>query len=104
MTLRVSYDGGPTYGPVREVQVEPRNAVILGSPTKQPAVRVPSVHRPQFVACQCSPSRGGGAEGDVIRGLGHWVLRHFGRYAGPLCLAAILGGCALVLAGTLVAR
>lgn len=31
-------------------------------------------------------------------GLGLWVLRHFGRYAGPLYLAAILGGCALVLA------
>lgn len=33
-----------------------------------------------------------------MRRLGHWVLRHFGRYAGPLYLAALLGGCALVLA------
>ncbi|GGS95228.1 hypothetical protein GCM10010206_67330 [Streptomyces cinerochromogenes] len=41
MTLRVSYDGGRTYGPVREVQVEPRNAVILGSPTKYPPCGCP---------------------------------------------------------------
>lgn len=33
-----------------------------------------------------------------MRGLGHWVLRHLGRYSGPLYLAAILGGCGLVLA------
>lgn len=39
-----------------------------------------------------------------MRGLGHWVLRRFGRYAGPLYPAAILGGCALVLAGTLAFR
>ncbi|MFD7115849.1 hypothetical protein [Streptomyces sp. NPDC059922] len=40
----------------------------------------------------------------MMRRLGHWVLRRFGRYAGPLYLAAILGGCALVLAGTLAFR
>jgi hypothetical protein len=36
MTLRVSRDGGRTYGPVRTVNVDPRKAVILGSPTKYP--------------------------------------------------------------------
>ncbi len=36
-----------------------------------------------------------------MRRLGRWVLRHFGRYAGPIYLAAILGGCALVLAVSL---
>jgi hypothetical protein len=41
MTLRVSYDGGRTYGPVRTVQVNPRNAVILGSPTKYPPCGCP---------------------------------------------------------------
>ncbi|WTO38211.1 hypothetical protein OG399_29280 [Streptomyces achromogenes] len=60
MTLRVSYDGGRTYGPVREVQVDPRNAVISGSPTKYPP-------------CGCP------------RCTGRWVLRHFGLYAGPRC-------------------
>ncbi|MFF9003422.1 MULTISPECIES: hypothetical protein [Streptomyces] len=40
----------------------------------------------------------------MSRGLGRWVLRHFGRYAGPLYLAMILGGCALVLAGALATR
>ncbi|MEU2853452.1 hypothetical protein [Streptomyces syringium] len=37
-------------------------------------------------------------------GLGRWVLRHLGRYAGPLYLAMILGGCAVVLAGALAIR
>jgi hypothetical protein len=36
MTLRVSYDRGRTYGPTRTVKVNPRNALILGSPTKYP--------------------------------------------------------------------
>ncbi len=39
-----------------------------------------------------------------MRRLGHWALRHLGRYSGPLYLAAILGGCALVLAKTLAVR
>ncbi|MFG2678864.1 hypothetical protein [Streptomyces sp. NPDC048392] len=38
------------------------------------------------------------------RGLARRVLRHFGRYAGPLYLAMILGGLALVLVGTLAIR
>ncbi|AYN43504.1 hypothetical protein D9753_05630 [Streptomyces dangxiongensis] len=41
MTLRVFYDGGLTYGPVREVQVDPGKAVILGSPTKYPPCGCP---------------------------------------------------------------
>ncbi len=39
-----------------------------------------------------------------MRRFGRWVLRHFGRDAGPLYLATILGGCALVLAGALAIR
>jgi hypothetical protein len=39
-----------------------------------------------------------------MSGLGRRVLRRFGRYAGPLYLAMILGGLALVLAGTLATR
>ncbi|MER7044839.1 hypothetical protein [Streptomyces jumonjinensis] len=35
----------------------------------------------------------------MTSGLGRWVLRRFGRYAGPLYLAMILGGLVLVLAG-----
>ncbi len=30
-----------------------------------------------------------------MSGSGRWVLRHFGRYTGPLFLAMILGGLAL---------
>ncbi|MFV8132067.1 hypothetical protein [Streptomyces syringium] len=40
----------------------------------------------------------------LMFGFGRWVLRHFGRYTGALCLAMIPGGCALVLAGTLAIR
>lgn len=39
-----------------------------------------------------------------MRDLGRWMLRHFGRYAGPLYLAMILGGLALFLAGVLAMR
>ncbi|WP_328790451.1 hypothetical protein [Streptomyces sp. NBC_00273] len=37
-------------------------------------------------------------------GLQNWVLRRFGRYAGPLYLAMILGGSAMFLAGALATR
>lgn len=40
----------------------------------------------------------------VMSGLGRWVLRRFGQHAGPLYLAMILGGLALVLVGTLALR
>ncbi|MGW2588299.1 hypothetical protein ACWCYZ_44880, partial [Streptomyces virginiae] len=36
--------------------------------------------------------------------LQNWVLRRFGRYAGPLYLAMILGGSAVFLAGALATR
>ncbi|MQT05664.1 hypothetical protein FF041_38005 [Streptomyces jumonjinensis] len=88
MTLRVSYDGGRTYGPARTVAVNPHNAVILGSPTKYPPCGCP----------RCT-GRSVAAEDRVTSGLGRWVLRRFGRYAGPLYLAMILGGLVLVLAG-----
>ncbi|MFF9589474.1 hypothetical protein ACF1FX_09630 [Streptomyces sp. NPDC014646] len=37
-------------------------------------------------------------------GLRGWVLRRFGRYAGSLYLAMVLGGSAVFLAGALAAR
>jgi hypothetical protein len=39
-----------------------------------------------------------------MSGLGRWVLRHLGPYAGPLYLAMILGGLALFMAGVLAIR
>lgn len=36
-----------------------------------------------------------------MSGSGHWLLRLFGRYAGPLYVAMLLGGMALFLAGVL---
>lgn len=33
-----------------------------------------------------------------------WTLRHVGRYAGPLYLAMVLGGSALVVAGVIAMR
>ncbi|MFJ4618617.1 hypothetical protein [Streptomyces sp. NPDC088812] len=51
MTLRVSYDGGRTYGPVREVQVDPQRS-DLGFTDQVPALRVPSVHGPQLAVCE----------------------------------------------------
>ncbi|GAA2728508.1 hypothetical protein GCM10010360_04630 [Streptomyces nogalater] len=65
---------------------------------------MPSVHGPQLAVCERSPPCRGGAEDGVSRALGRWVLRHFGWYAGPLYLAMILGGCAVVLAGVLAIR
>ncbi|MEU7163550.1 hypothetical protein AB0A70_02700 [Streptomyces morookaense] len=41
MTLRVSYDGGRTYGPVCTVEVNPSNVLILGSPIKYPPCGCP---------------------------------------------------------------
>ncbi|MEU9713263.1 hypothetical protein AB0E21_32375 [Streptomyces sp. NPDC047967] len=40
----------------------------------------------------------------MMRSLGHWVLRRFGRYAGPLYLAMILGSVALFFAGVRAMR
>lgn len=91
MTLRVSHDGGRTYGPVREVQVDPRKAVILATPVKYPP-------------CGCHRCTGRLSPGGAMSGPGRWLLRHIGRYAGPLYLSMIVGSLALVLAGTLAIR
>ncbi|MEU9776626.1 hypothetical protein [Streptomyces sp. NPDC047968] len=37
-------------------------------------------------------------------GLRSWVLRRFGRYAGPLHMAMILGGLVVILVGALATR